>query len=68
MPELLTPSSNPPSGAGELARGLAAILGLLLIVAGVAGWSWKGALVLAGAMLFAWAFVTSTKPKERKAE
>jgi hypothetical protein len=54
-----------------LVKGAVAISGLLLVVIGVAGWSWQAALILAGSMLFAWAFITSgqmRKPESKKKE
>ncbi len=71
----MTPAAslNPPRAAGvpqpdlprvDTAKGAVAISGLLLIVIGVTGWSWQAGFVLAGSMMFAWAFLTSKARKQ----
>jgi hypothetical protein len=47
-----------------MTRGLVAILGLALIVAGIACYSWRTGMIVAGVMLFAWAWVTTTKARK----
>jgi|GEM_PF-5869738 len=66
-----SPVQNRLEAGAAAARGLAALIGLAMIVGAVACWSWRSALLLAGGLLFAWAFVTSSsgsKISHKKAE
>lgn len=63
-------ADRPPTLAARLAARvtaekseIAATAGLLLIVGGVAMWSRPSAMILAGALLFAWGYLTSPRVK-----
>jgi hypothetical protein len=46
----------------RLVKGVLAILGLALIILGIALWSRPAGLIVAGAMLFAYAYLTTHAP------